>query len=136
MAVTTERTYDETLDDIEQTLGQVPGFMAALPEDDLVSEWPQFKKYTVGETEIPGKYRELIGLAVAANIKCPYCQAFHTGAAKLHGATDAELEELTYLAGHTARWSSMLHAQNYDYDTFVQETEEIGAFLSENLASD
>jgi AhpD family alkylhydroperoxidase len=123
--------YEETHRDIETTIGLVPGFMEALPEEDLVHEWPTFKNYVLGESEVPPKYRELIGLAVAANIKCPYCQAFHKGAAQLHGATDEELSEVAVLAGLTARWSAMIHAQNYDYDTFMEEFEQIGAFLQE-----
>ncbi|NIM45492.1 MAG: hypothetical protein GTN80_07595 [Nitrososphaeria archaeon] len=78
---------------------------------------------------MPAKYRELIGLAVAANIKCPYCQLFHTGTAKLHGASDEEQAELYFLASFTARWSSMLHAQHYDYDQFAKELAKIAEHL-------
>jgi len=46
------------------------------------SEWPLFKKYNFEETEIPAKYRERMGLAAAANIKCPYCKLFHKGRQK------------------------------------------------------
>lgn len=129
MATTTTVNYGETLADIEATIGLVPGFMEALPEEDLVHEWPTFKKYVLGESAIPPKYRELIGLAVAANIKCPYCQAFHQGTAQLHGATDEEFSEIAVLAGLTARWSSMVHAQHYNYETFMEEFEQIGSFL-------
>lgn len=121
--------YEDTLEDMRKSLGIVPGFMKALPPDVLVNEWPSFKKYTLGESEVPGKYRELIGMAVAANIKCPYCQFFHTAAAKMQGASEKELAELAFLASYTARWSAMIHAQHYDYNTFVKETEEIGAHL-------
>ena len=121
--------YKETLKDIEATMGFVPGFMKALPQDALVFEWPSFKKYQLGESVIPGKYRELMGLAVAANIKCPYCQYFHTGAAKMNGASDEEMAEVFYLASMTSRWSAMIHAQHYDYDTFVKEFNRIGAHL-------
>lgn len=121
--------YDDTLKDIEKSLGIVPGFMKALPEEVLVQEWPLFKKYTLGETKIPAKYRELMGLAVAANIKCPYCQLFHKGVAQMNGASKEELAEIAFLASYTARWSAIIHAQNYDYDTFAKETEQIGAYL-------
>ena len=121
--------YEDTLEDMRKSLGIVPGFMKALPPDVLVNEWPSFKKYTLGESEVPGKYRELIGMAIAANIKCPYCQFFHTAAAKMQGASEKELAELAFLASYTARWSVMIHAQHYDYNTFVKETEEIGAHL-------
>ena len=123
--------YQQTRDDVEATLGFVPGFLDALSEEDLVNEWPSFKKYNLGETEIPPKYRELMGLAVAANIKCPYCQHFHREKAKMHGATDAELEEINFLATITSRYSAMLHAQNYDIETFEEEFDRIAAHLSE-----
>ncbi len=126
-------TYEDTVKDIQKTLGIVPGFMKALPRDALVNEWPNFKKYQLEDSLIPGKYRELIGLAVAANIKCPYCQLFHTGAAKMNGATDAELAELAMVASMTSRWSAIIHAQHYDYETFVKETEQIGAHLQRTM---
>jgi len=85
--------YEDTIKDIEKTLGIIPGFMKALPKDVLIQEWPLFKTYNFTETKIPGKYRELMGLAVAANIKCPYCQLFHKGAAQMNGATEEELAE-------------------------------------------
>lgn len=122
--------YEDTLKDIETTIGLVPGFMKALANDVLIQEWPLFKKYVLGESKIPAKYREMIGLAVAANIKCPYCTLFHTGAAQLHGASDDELQEIYFLASFTSRWSAMIHAQQYDYDKFAEEFAKIGAHLS------
>ena len=113
--------YENTLKDIEKTLGMVPGFMKALPKEVLVHEWPLFKKSNFEETEIPAKYRELMGLAVAANIKCPYCTLFHKGAAQMNGATEEELAETAFLASYTARWSAIIHAQHYDYDTFARD---------------
>ncbi|NOQ48110.1 MAG: carboxymuconolactone decarboxylase family protein, partial [Methanococcoides sp.] len=68
--------YEDTIKDIEESLGIVPGFMKALPKEALIQDWPLFKRYTLEETDIPAKYRELMSLAVAANLKCPYCQLF------------------------------------------------------------
>jgi AhpD family alkylhydroperoxidase len=125
----------ETREQIQETLGLVPGFFEGIPEEDLVAEWPTFQRYTLDESEIPPKYRELMGLAVAANTKCPYCQYFHSHAAKLHGATDAELEEAAALSSMTARWSAMIHAQGYDIDRFEDEIEEIGEHLQKQMES-
>lgn len=125
--------YEDTLKDIESTLGIVPGFMKALPADVLAQDWPLMKKYTLGESEIPAKYRELIALAIAANIKCPYCQLFHTGTSGLHGATKEEFSEVAFLASFTTRWSAMIHAQHYDYDTFATEVHQIGAYLKKKM---
>lgn len=121
--------YQDTLDDIKATMGIVPGFMQALPEDVLVHDWPLFKKYTFEQSAIPGKYRELAGLMVAANIKCPYCEAFHTATAKMNGATQEELSEIYFMASLTSRWSAIIHAQAYDFDTFTNELQQIGAYL-------
>jgi len=137
MAATSQQpSYEETRADVEETLGMVPGFFDELSEQDLVNEWPNYKRYAFEETAIPPKYRELIGLAIAANIKCPYCQSFHLAAAKMHGATEAELAELSFLASWTARYSALIHAQNYDVDTFEAELEQIGEHLEAQMASD
>ncbi len=122
--------YEDTLKDIEKTLGIVPGFMKALPKEVLVQEWPLFKKYNFEETEIPAKYRELMVLAVAATIKCPYCLLFHRGAAQMNGATEKEFAETAFLASYIARWSAIIHVQHYDYDTFAREMEKIDDHLT------
>jgi AhpD family alkylhydroperoxidase len=122
--------YEDALKDVERTFGFVPGFMKGLPQDVLIHDWPLMKKYTLGESKIPAKYRELLGLAVAANIKCPYCQLFHKSVAQMYGATPEEFAEIAFLASYTSRWSSMIHAQHYPYETFERETQQIGAYLS------
>jgi len=135
MATTgTTRDVAEIRADIEETLGFVPGFWE-LNDEDLVNEWPNFKRHVVEETAIPPKYKELIGLAIAANLKCPYCQEFHTGAAKLHGATEEELKEVAFLASFTSRYSAILHGMNYDLDTFREEFARIGDHMEQHMAA-
>lgn len=137
MATTEDpRGDDETREEMEEALGFVPGFFDALNEQDLVNEWQTFKYHTLEETEIPAKYKELIGLAVAANLKCPHCQLFHREAAKMHGATAAELAEASFLAGMTPRYSSILHAQNYDMDRFAEEFGRMADHLQAQMADD
>jgi AhpD family alkylhydroperoxidase len=118
--------YEDTLKDIKKAFGFVPGFMTAIPKDVLVQEWPLMKKYQLGESKIPQKYREFIGLAVAANLKCPYCTLMHTAMATGYGASGDEISEVAFLASLTARWSAMLHALQYNYDTFVKEVHQVG----------
>jgi AhpD family alkylhydroperoxidase len=118
--------YEDTVKDIEKTFGFVPGFMKPVPKDVLAKQWPLLKKYQMGESVIPQKYRELIGLAVAATLKCPYCALMHTAMAKGYGATDEEISETAYLTAQTANWSSMLHVVRYDYPTFAKEVDMVG----------
>ncbi len=121
------KDYDDTVQDIKATLGFVPGFMKFLPEDVLVKDWPLLKRYSFGESKIPTKYRELIGLAVAAALKCPYCQLAHRSGARASGATDREIAEISALVGITAGWSAMIHAQGHDIDVFKKEIAEISS---------
>ena len=127
-------SFDQTQQEMENTFGSFPGFFNGVPQDVMVQMWPIMKKYIFGQSAIPPKYREMIGLAVAATLKCPYCEVFHRGAAKMNGATDEELTEVAAITGQTAFWSSVLHTQNYDINTFMKEFQDIGEHLSKQQA--
>jgi AhpD family alkylhydroperoxidase len=71
--------------DIKETLGLVPHFFSAIPDELLAPEWQIFKRMELGQTLIPNKYKELIGVGLHAETKCHYCTLFHTEAAKLFG---------------------------------------------------
>ena len=94
------RSYEETVKDIEKTFGMLPGFFKNTPKDVLPQMWPLFKKYQIGDSLIPKKYREMMMLASAAATKCPYCQTYHREVAKMLGATDQELGELAVVVVH------------------------------------
>jgi AhpD family alkylhydroperoxidase len=119
-------SYEQTRREIETTFGSIPGFLNAVPEDVLVQMWPMMKKYMLGQSKIPSKYREMISLAVAATLKCPYCETFHRASAKMNGATDEELAELGAVVGQVTFWSSILHTLNYDMNTFMKEFNAMG----------
>jgi AhpD family alkylhydroperoxidase len=129
------RTYDETLQEIEQMLGVVPDFMQALPPEVLQQEWVLMKKYALGEAMIPPQYRALIALSVAAVIKCPYCSLLHRGLARLQGATEDELAEVAFLASYTARWSVMMHAQHIDDSTFREDARLMSRHLEAHFSA-
>lgn len=119
-------SYKETRQEIEQTFGSFPGFFSGVPQDVLVQMWPVMKTYIFGQTKIPPKYREMISLAVAATLKCPYCETFHRESSKMHGATNEELAELGAIVGQVTFWSSVLHTMNYDMSTFMKEFNAMG----------
>lgn len=118
--------------EMQEVLGQVPGFFEGIPDDTLDAEWDLFKRFNLGETSIPAKYRELIGLAVASVLHCWYCSNFHTGASQLHGASEAEIQEAVHIAKFVAGWSSYLNGSLYDRDRFLKELKEIGEHLSQS----
>jgi AhpD family alkylhydroperoxidase len=121
--------YEKSLDDIKKTFGLVLDQFKSIPPDTVAHEWAEMKEYSFGETEIPAKYRELIGLAIAASIKCPYCVYFHTKAAKMNGATDAELAELAFLTRFTTGWSSILHTSGIELEAFKKQFDKAAQYM-------
>ena len=112
--------------DIEQTLGLVPGFFKAFPQSGIAGAWAEFKTVQLNpKTKLDGKTKELIGLAVAAQIPCTYCIYFHTAAAKANGATDEEVREAVAMAAITRHWSTVLNGMEIDMAAFKQETDTV-----------
>jgi AhpD family alkylhydroperoxidase len=107
--------------EMKEELGLVPTFFKRIPEQYLESEWHLFKDLQLGDTLIPNKYKELIGIAIHAETKCRYCTLFHTEAAKLFGATDKEIQEAIHLAKTSVGWSVYLNGMQQDYDLFKEE---------------
>lgn len=118
-------TKQEVFADIENTLGLVPSFMKDLPDNVIEQEWSLFKQNEMAEGPIPLKYRELIGLAISGVTKCSYCTLFHTEMARLHGATDQEIEAVARYAKHTNGWSAYVNGMRTDYDTFSNEMRQV-----------
>jgi AhpD family alkylhydroperoxidase len=115
--------------EIEKAFGKVPSWVGELPDSALEGFWATMRDFQLGETAIPNKYKELIGLGVSGATRCRYCALFHTEAAKLFGATDAEIAEAAMMAAHTMSASTFLNAIQTDYDTFRHETLEAIEFV-------
>ncbi len=114
-------TKKEVYKEIEQTFGKVPSFFKIIPDRSIAAEWELFKAIQLNESPIPNKYRELIGLGIAAVSKCRYCAFFHTEVAKMYGATEEEIEDAVHYAKASAGWSAYLNGMQIDFDEFKQE---------------
>lgn len=123
-------SYEDTIKEIKTTFGFVPDFFKNTPKDVITHMWPIFKKYQLGESVIPPKYREMMMLAASAAVKCPYCELYHREACKMLGATEEELSELAVLVASTGFWSNTLHTMNYDIHKFAKELEKAGKHMS------
>ena len=64
-------------------------------------------------------------VGIAAATKCHYCVLFHTEVAKLHGATDAEIEDALHFAKSSAGWSTYINGLQIDFDEFKAEVRRI-----------
>jgi AhpD family alkylhydroperoxidase len=129
------RSRAEVEAEIKESFGLVPSFFARIPDEFLDLEWELMKRLELGETRIPNKYKELIGVAVHSETKCRYCTLFHQEAAKLFGATDEEIEEAVHFAKFTVGWSVYLNGLRVDYDQFADELGHAMDYARENMAA-
>lgn len=114
-------TRNEVYRDIESVFGLVPSMFTPVPDRTLELEWQLFKAIELEDGAIPNKYRELMGLAMAAATKCRYCIIYHTEVAKLFGASDEEIEAALHYAKSCAGWSAYVNGLQIDLDQFKDE---------------
>lgn len=121
------RSADEAYTDIEKTLGLVPIFFQAFPKEGIAAAWSEFKAVQLNPyTSLSGKQKELIGLAVAAQIPCEYCTYFHRNAAsKLYGASEVEMNEAVSLAAITRHWSTIFNSPLNDKNVFRKDADQM-----------
>lgn len=118
--------------EMKEMFGTVVSFVDEIPDEFIDAEWEVMKRLQFGETLIPNKYKELIGLGIAAATRCRYCTLFHTEAAKLNGATDAEIKEAVHYGKLVSGWSFYLNGLRVDEDGFADEVARIVEYVRSN----
>jgi AhpD family alkylhydroperoxidase len=106
--------------------GYVPEFFRVFPDEARAGAWRGFRDVQLSPaTQLSGKQKELVGLAVAAQIPCRYCIIAHTEFAKLNGATDAEIKEAIGMASLTRELSTMLNGMQVDEAQFHRDIDKL-----------
>ena len=118
-------TRQELYDEIEETLGLVPTVLKEVPDATLELEWQLYKKVQLEEGPVPNKYRELIGVAVSAATKCEAATFYHTEMAKLHGATQEEIEDAVHFAKSSIGWGTYIDGLQLDPDQWKDEVRQL-----------
>jgi AhpD family alkylhydroperoxidase len=118
--------------DMEKMMGGVPSFFKSLPDSSLDMEWQLMKRVQMEPGAIPNKYRELIGLAVAAAVHCRYCTFFHTEMAKVAGASEAEIEDAVHFAKSVMGWSTYINGMQTDFEQFKTEVRQAAKFAGKH----
>jgi AhpD family alkylhydroperoxidase len=127
----TTRSRAEVENEMKEMLGLVPSFFKQIPDRFIDAEWNLFKEIELGETLIPNKYKELMGIALHSETKCQYCTLFHTEAARLFGATEEEIQEAVHYAKMSLGWSAYLNGMQTDYDLFASELERVADHIKQ-----
>ncbi len=124
-----------TYQDIQKTLGFVPAFVKAFPEDAITGAWDEMKAIQISPTTaLPIQIKQLIGLAVAAQIPCRYCVYFHTQLAKAAGATDDMVKEAIAVAAFDRHWSTVLNGMQIDLGQFKLEVDKMFRYAAQHQA--
>lgn len=122
--------------DIQKTLGFVPQFFLKFPPLALPGAWDEMKSLQLNpHTALPGRTKELVGLAVSAQVPCRYCIYAHTAFARLNGAGDEEIGEAVAMAAMTRHWSTYLNGIQTDEAKFRGEVAKIVASVKQAAAS-
>ena len=122
--------------EIEATFGFYPTFFEIIPDYQVPGMWAYFNAANGPQNSIPPKYRELINLAVAAQIPCDYCIYFHTEAAKGFGATEDEVKEAIVSSSATRAFSMIIQGNGVELDQFKEEFHRMMAFMAENAGKE
>lgn len=118
--------YTATMDDIKSSLGMVPTMFKHYPQEALPGAWEEMKSVQMNpNSAIPGKYKELIGLAVSAQIPCKYCVYFHKKMAMTQGASEREINEAIAVAASTRKWSTVLYGNQISLDTLKKDVNQM-----------
>ena len=106
--------------------GYAPEFIRTFPEQARAGAWRTFRDVQLSPaTALSGKQKELVGLAVAAQVPCRFCVIAHTEFAKLNGATDAEIKEAIGMASLTRELSTMLNGMQVDEAQFRRDVDKL-----------
>ncbi|GGX89306.1 hypothetical protein GCM10007160_15840 [Litchfieldella qijiaojingensis] len=100
-------------------------FSETYPEHGLQSALEARSALENEQAVLDAKTRELISLAVAAQIPCAYCSYAHTKGARAQGASEAEIREAVAAAAQVRHWSTVLNGMQYDLDAFKSEFDEL-----------
>ena len=128
-----EDPVSATRADIQKTLGFVPKFFTQFPDTALPGAWQEFKGLQLNpSTALSGETKELIGLAVAAQVPCQYCVIAHTQFAELNGADAQERAEAVAIAGMERHASAYFYGLQNKPETLRAEVAKIIANVKSN----
>ncbi|EWH00341.1 carboxymuconolactone decarboxylase family protein [Halomonas sp. BC04] len=108
---------------------EAPGFIQeTFPTQGIEAAWQSYQSVFLDpDAALDTRTKELIALAVSAQVPCDYCVYYHTRASQAHGASDDEIRGALASAALVRKWSTMLNGSQYDQDAWRREVDAIFA---------
>ena len=105
-----------------------PAFMTdTFPGAAVDAAWAEYQAVFDPEGALDAMTKELVALAVSAQIPCAYCVHFHREAARQHGATDEQIKEALASGAQVRKWSMMIQGHEIDMDDWREGVSEMFA---------
>jgi AhpD family alkylhydroperoxidase len=122
--------------DMVKTVGFVPSFAKAFPRGALPGIWQELKDFELNKnTALDGKTRDLIGLAVAAQMPSRLTAWSYSKCGRASGASEAELQEAVMMSAMTRHWSTFFNGIQLDEAKFRAEIGKLRENIVKAMAS-
>jgi AhpD family alkylhydroperoxidase len=121
--------------DMIKTVGFVPTFLKDVPDNLVPGFWQETKAIEFGKTALDGKTRDLIGLAIAAQMPSRLTAWSYTKCGKSSGATDAQLHEAVALSALTRHWSTFFNGVQLDETRYRADLAKLRENMTKAMAS-
>jgi AhpD family alkylhydroperoxidase len=127
---------DKAYAEMNKAIGFVPGFVKALPANLVPGVWEQVKGYEMNpKTALDARTKDLIGLAIAAQMPSRLTAWSYGKCAKASGATDAETKEAVAIAALARHWSTFFNGMQLDEAKFRAELSKLKENITKAMSS-
>ena len=121
--------------DMVKTVGFVPSFLKDVPDNMIPGFWQETKGIEFGKTALDAKTKDLIGLAIAAQMPSRLTAWSYSKCGKASGATDAQLHEAVALSAMARHWSTFFNGVQLDEARFRADLAKLRENMTKAMAS-
>jgi len=119
-----------------KTIGFVPSFAKAFPKSALPGIWEEVKGFELNKsTALDGKTKDLISLAIAAQMPSWLTAWSYAKCAKASGATEAQVQEAVMMSAMARHWSTFFNGMQLDETKFRAELAKLRENITKAMAS-
>lgn len=125
-----------TYAEIGKTVGFVPDFIKAMPANLVPGVWQETRDFELNtKTALSAKTKDLIGLAIAAQMPSRLTAWSYSKCAKASGASEAEVKEAVAISALARHWSTFFNGIQLDEGKFRAEIGKLRENVTKAMAS-
>lgn len=121
--------------DMVKTVGFVPSFLKDVPDNMVPGLWQETKGIEFGKTALDAKTKDLIGLAIAAQMPSRLTAWSYSKCGKASGATDAQLHEAVALSAMARHWSTFFNGVQLDETRYRADLAKLRENITKTMAA-